>query len=199
MAYFELKRPNGKDNMGGYSVKAWLAPLADFQTIKGLKAPGAPGDSVTINGSHVFNATKGWIPVYSTLKSAKTMMEAFAEIGVSGAKVTGELFRPGTSKLDAEFARQAQNEDFILLLKDINNHSDGSKRFLQFGSEEIPVAIKVSHDSATVDSGKKGFTFKIETYQLGLQFYEGTDPDTALAANALPSAISLDDAATFVD
>lgn len=190
--YYDIPRRNGKDNMGGFSCLAWIVPMSAFTTIKGVKTTTDPGDKVTIDGSHVFPSGKGFIKVYSTLDTAKLATETIGERGGHAAKITGELFAPGMSKLNAELARNCPNDEWMVMLKDTND----STKFIQVGTEDLPATLMPKFDSGTISSGKKGFTFSFEAFGHGLLFY-GTDPNTQLDATFASSG-GLEDAETYV-
>lgn len=187
--YYDLPGARGKDNMGGFSVTAYLCPIDAFDTIKGFKTTTAPGDKVTIDGDHVWKATKGVVKVKTTLATLKAMLESVGERGGKSHKGSLEFFRPGTTKADAEFQRQAPNDEFIMFVKDPN-----SGAYLQCGTEDLPLEITGSYDSGTVADGRKGFTYKGEWFALGLAFYEGafTFDDTTLSTGGA------EDSETFV-
>jgi hypothetical protein len=177
------------DNMGGMAVEVLFAPLDYFAVIKKLKTTTAPGDSVTIDGSHTFKDGYGFHKAFATIESVKKMLESQGEIAGRSKKAKAEFFYPGTSKAAAEFDRQAQNDEFIFLFKDPNT----GKR-LQLGSEDYPAIVSANYDSATPASGRKGFAFTAEANQLGMQFYEG---DIELAPEYGSSGA--EDESTYVD
>jgi hypothetical protein len=190
--YFSLPRRRGVDNMGGMGVQVLFAPLDSFELggIKGLKTTDAPGDSVTIDGAHTFKSGKGWHVAFATPESVKHMLESQGELGGKSKKASIELFRPGMSKIDAEFDRKSQNDEFLMLVKDPN-----TGRFVQLGSEDFPAMFTNSWDSADPSSGRKGFSYKAEAHQLGLQYYEGT----IVYADEYASSGGPEDDATYVN
>lgn len=188
--YFSLPRKRGVDNMGGMAVKVLFAPLDYFDEIKGLKTTSAPGDSVTIDGTHVFKAGYGFHQAYATTESVKAMLESQGELAGRSSKCKGEFFYPGTSKAAAEFDRKSKNDEFIFLFKDPN-----SNRYIQQGSEDNPTTVTANFDSATPAAGRKGWSFATEAHQLGMQYYEG---DVDLHPEATNSG-GTEDASAFVD
>ncbi len=190
--YYDLPKRNGRPNMGGFSVVAYFAPLSAFTTIKDVKGTTDPGDSVTIDGSHVFASNRGFIKVFTTLDTAKLASETVGERGGMAQKFTGEYFYPGNSKLAAELAKNCLTDEYILLLKDVN---PGGK-FIQIGTKDLPAEIKPKFDSGTISSGRKGYTFSFESFALSMLFYEG-DPELTLDATFASSG-GLEDAETYV-
>lgn len=190
--YYDLPKRNGRQNMGGFSVLVYFAPLSVFTTVKDVKATTDPGDSVTIDGAHVFASTKGFIKAYTTLDTAKLLTETIGERGGRAKKITGEFVYPGMSKLAAELDRNCQNDEFVILVKDIN---PGGK-FIQVGTKDLPADLMAKFDSGTVSSGRKGFTFSFEAYAHSLLFYE-EDPELTLDAT-FASTGGLEDAETYI-
>lgn len=190
--YYDLPKRNGRENMGGFSMIAYFAPLSAFATFKGVKTTSNPGDSVTIDGAHTFVSTKGLIKCYTTLDTAKLATEVIGERGGKSHKISGELFYPSMSKLGAELAKNCVNDEFVLFLKDIN---PGGK-IIQIGTQDLPAEIMPKFDSGTISSGRKGFTFSFEAYALSLLYYE-SDPELTLDAT-YASTGGLEDAETYI-
>jgi hypothetical protein len=191
--YYTLPRRRGKDNMGGMGTRVLYAPISVFLLIKKLKTTIAPGDKVTIDGSHTFLTGEGFHTAYATTESVKKMLETQGELAGRSKKAKLEFFYPGTSKAAAEFDRQAQNDEFIFLVRDPNEPDDTV--WLQQGSEDFPVTVSANYDSATPGAGRKGWSFVAEAHQLGMQYYEGT---ITYADEALNSGGAEDDE-SFVD
>ncbi|OUJ68826.1 hypothetical protein [Hymenobacter crusticola] len=179
MDLFELKGPQGKDNQPGLLSDIMVAAMQDFKTIKGVKKTTGRGDSVTIDGSHVFNDDKGFFKCYTTLKTAQLKLGNTGDRDGRGKKIDFTFFHPGNSKEVAEFDRQIKNQEAILLVQ------TPEKVWLQLGSEGLGVEILGEFDSGTLDSGRRGFTFKVEGYANGLLFYEG---DIQMADGSLRKA-----------
>lgn len=165
MNYTHLKVPAGKNNMGGLTTKAFYAPVKAFSTIKGVMTTTNPGDSVTINGPHVFNLNEGFIELYCTIKKGKYKATVVGDIDGKGYKIEGELFYPGTDAEAIEIAAAMKNEVFILLVKESNG------KVLQAGDANIPCYMTGDYDVAELESGTKGFLFKFETYANSMYIY----------------------------
>jgi hypothetical protein len=191
MSYYSLPRRRGKDNMGGMATKFQFTDLDALDVIKDLKQTTDPGDSVTIDGNHVWKGGKGAHEIYFTSESVTLKVEPQGEMGGMSNKVTATGFYPGTSKVAAELARKGGNDEFIGWVIDPN-----TKKKVQIGSEDFPATIKCAYDSASAGSGRKGYTFTIEASMLGLTFYEG---DITLDAEATNSGSGDEDAETYVE
>ncbi|WP_310395715.1 hypothetical protein [Hymenobacter sp.] len=167
MDLFDLPGPGGKDNTPGLKGNIFIAAEDDFAVIKGVKTTTAAGDSVTIDGSHLFKPGKGFIQVYTTQDTAQFKLGNVGERDGRGKKATGEFFNPGNSKLAAEFDRIIKNRSCIVLVQTPDSE------VLQFGGAGLGLEVLGEYDSAKLSGGRRGFMYKCEGYQNGLQFYEG--------------------------
>lgn len=165
--FADLPGPQGKDNTPGLKTRVFIADENDFLAIKGVKTTTAVGDSVTINGSHTFKDTKGFIECYTTQDTAMFKLDPVGERDGRGKKIALEFFHPGNSKAVAEFDRQIKNRSAIVLVET----PEGD--FLQLGSAGLGIEILGSYDTGKLSGGRRGFGFKGEGYQNGLLFYEG--------------------------
>jgi hypothetical protein len=167
MDLFDLPGLDGKDNTPGLKGNIFIAAEDAFALIKGFKTTNAAGDSVTIDGSHTFQEGKGFIQVYSTQDTATFKLDPVGERDGRGKKATGEFFNPGNSKVAAEFDRIIKNRSCIVLVQT----PEGTT--LQFGGKGLGLEVLGSWDSGKNSGGRRGFMYKVEGYQNGLQFYEG--------------------------
>ncbi|WP_210519913.1 hypothetical protein [Hymenobacter terricola] len=167
MDLFDLPGLGGKDNTPGLKGNIFIAAEDAFAIIQGFKTTTAVGDSVTINGSHTFLAALGFIQVYSTQDTAMFKLDPVGERDGRGKKVAGEFFNPGNTKVAAEFDRIIKNRSCIVLVQT----PDGT--WLQFGGKGLGLEVLGSFDTGKLSGGRRGFTYKVEGYQNGLQFYEG--------------------------
>lgn len=163
----DLPGPNGADNQPGLKSTIYYAPEDWFEQIKGFKTTTAVGDSVTINGSHTFKTGKGFLKLYGTPNSGKLKLDPTGERDGRGKKATFEFFNPGNTKAAAEFDRTVKNLSGIVLLQT----PDGVVQ--QVGTAGLGCEVLGSYDAGTLDSGRRGYTFKGEAYQNGNIFYEG--------------------------
>jgi hypothetical protein len=164
---FDLPGLDGRDNTPGLKGNIFVAAEDDFEVIKGFKTTNAAGDSVTIDGSHTFKEGKGFVQVYTTQDTAQFKLGNVGERDGRGKKATGEFFNPGNTKVAAEFDRIIKNRSCIVLVQT----PDG--QCLQFGGAGLGLEVLGEWDSAKLSGGRRGFMYKCEGYQNGLQFYEG--------------------------
>lgn len=156
--YSELVGPQGADNDPGLEQTVWVAPLSAFTTIE-VPAGGAnPGDSLVIDVAHTFEASEGFVPMYTTKDTGKLISEAIGERDGRGHMPKLEFFHPGGGAAAREFAYAAKNDVFIVLVKDANGN------VLQLGREGMGVDIVGNYDSGTVSSGRNGWSFTCETF-----------------------------------
>ncbi|HEX8506905.1 MAG TPA: hypothetical protein VF630_16185 [Hymenobacter sp.] len=163
----DLPGPQGKNNTPGLKSTIWIAPERWFKQIKGTKGTNAVGDSVTIDGSHEFLADKGFIQAYGTLDSGQLKFAPVGERDGRGKKATFEFFNPGNTKAAAEFDATVKNETCIVLLQT----ADGVVQ--QVGTAGLGCEILGEYDAGKLSGGRRGYTFKGESYQNGNLFYEG--------------------------
>ena len=170
-----LPGPQGKDNQPGLKGLIYIAPESWFEKIAGMKTTNAPGDSVTIDGSHTFKDNPdtpgvkyGFLTAYATQDTAQLKLDPTGERDGRGYKAGLEFFNPGSGKPAAEFMRIVKNESCLMLVKT----PDGIVQ--QVGSEGLGAEIVGSYDSGKLSGGRRGTTYKAEAYQQGNQFYEGT-------------------------
>jgi len=170
-----LPGPQGKDNQPGLKGDIFVAPIEWFDKIADFKTTNAPGDSVTIDGSHTFlpnpatpGKDYGFLKVYSTLDTAQLKLDPTGERDGRGYKASLDFFNPGSGKEAAEFTRIIKNSSCIILVKT----PDG--KIQQVGAEGLGAEIVGSYDTGKLSGGRRGTTYKAEAYQQGNQFYEGT-------------------------
>ncbi|MBJ6109447.1 hypothetical protein JAO73_10510 [Hymenobacter sp. BT523] len=163
----DLPGPSGADNQPGLKSTIYLAPEDWFAQIKGVKGTNAVGDSVTVDGSHTFKPGKGFIKAYGTLDSGMLKLDPVGERDGRGKKATFEFFNPGNTKAAAEFDRTVKNLTCIVLLQT----ADGVVQ--QVGTAGLGCEVLGSYDSGKLSGGRRGYTFKGESYQNGNLFYEG--------------------------
>ena len=167
MDLFDLPGLGGKDNTPGLKGNIFIAAEDDFDVIKGFKTTNVAGDSVTIDGSHTFKPGKGFIQAYSTQDTSQFKLDPVGERDGRGKKATGEFFNPGNTKVAAEFDRIIKNRSCIVLVQTPEGVT------LQFGGKGLGLEVLGSYDTGKQSGGRRGFMYKCEGYQNGLQFYEG--------------------------
>ncbi|HEX8656589.1 MAG TPA: hypothetical protein VF690_03605 [Hymenobacter sp.] len=163
----DLPGPQGKDNTPGVKSTIFIAPERWFAAIKGTKTTNAVGDSVTINGSHTFKPGFGFIKAYGTLDTGMLKLAPVGDRDGRGKKATFEFFNPGNTKAAAEFDSTVKNETCIVLIQT----ADGVMQ--QVGTEGLGCEILGEYDTGKLSGGRRGYTFKGESYQRGNLFYEG--------------------------
>lgn len=170
MDFVDMLGPDGEDNPGGITTQVFLAPERDFAKpggLKGVKKTAGVGDSVTIDGTHNFEAGKGFIEGYATDDSAEFKVTTVGEADGYGGKIEGEFFYPGTKKQAIEFARWAKNLKWIF----ITQTPDGIKH--QWGTKGLGVTIVGDFTTGKLSGGRRGYLFKVTGYQASPLFYEG--------------------------
>ncbi|WP_207431372.1 hypothetical protein [Sabulibacter ruber] len=147
-----------------------MAPISWFNTIAEPVESATAGSSVTITGPHTFKAGYGWLQMYTTKDTQEFKLEPIGDEDSESGKITGEMFNPGDDAIKAEFARHIKNHQCIVVTKSLEG------RQLQWGTKELGVKIAPSYTTAKVSGGKRGMTYAVSGYQLGLLIYEGALP-----------------------
>ena len=168
MDYQDLAGLGGKDNQGGLTQKVYFAPLSYFDVIQEFNPAPAIAGSLEITTTHTFKAGKGFHTLYTTMDTAKLMMELTGERDGRGYNPKVECFHPGAKKEAAAFARQCKNDQFIVLVESPNGE------IFQLGTSNLFAEISAKYDSGTLSAGRNGWTFEITSYANGLIYYEGT-------------------------
>lgn len=177
----DLPGPQGADNQPGLKSTIYIAPEDWFLAIKGVKGTALAGDSVTIDGSHTFKPGKGFIKAYGTLDTGMLKLTPVGDRDGRGKKADFEFFNPGNTKAAAEFDRTVKNLSCIVLLQT----ADGVVQ--QVGTAGLGCEVLGSYDSGKLSGGRRGYTFKGESYQNGNLFYEG---DIALLGGGKINALT---------
>lgn len=160
------------DKIGGTANYILVADVSDFTTIKGLKTTTNPGDTVTIDGSHVFAANKGFAKIYITPNTGILKLGNIGARDKRSKKPVYEGEMPGTDPIAIEAARHLKNRDVIVLVP-LASLPAGS--YAQVGSEDFPAELSDDYDSTVVEGD--GARTKLMVEAAGAQslvVYEGT-------------------------
>ncbi len=161
---------HGAGNTGGFlQNQFWACPYADFLLLKGRKTTTAPGDLVTIDGSHTFSSGFGFWQFDTDLDSGKLaqeMTKAFA----TGHKFKVEFKIAGNAKVMAEWSMMSPTELYICLFKEA---AQGGKT-LQFGEDGLQAQLFFKHDNGTNSEGKREWTCELQVVQHSMLYYEGS-------------------------
>jgi|GEM_PF-1932692 len=157
------------DKNGGTKVRVLWAPIADFATIKGFKTTTNPGDSVTIDGTHVFTGALGFAELYITLDTAELNAILKGERDGRSKELQYEGEHPGTNKLFEEMGRHTKNVDGIALVP----MADGTN--IQIGTEDFPAELTTEFKSGKLTGpGAKNKVMITMPGAQSLAYYEGT-------------------------
>jgi hypothetical protein len=157
----------GSSNAPGLKKKVLYAPISKFTTIA-VPTTQETGEAtdVTISGDHTFEIGEGFRTMYTTLDTGKLMSESIGERDGKGHNTKIECFHPGTKAEAVAFSKICQNEEFIVLVEGL----DG--QYYQVGTEKLGAEMVSNFDSGTVSSGRKGFSFIVETFDM-FYLYDG--------------------------
>ncbi|MEM8564931.1 MAG: hypothetical protein AAGF85_00625 [Bacteroidota bacterium] len=169
MAYdYKKLTKQGGNNAPGLKKKVLVAPVRTFTSIAVPTAAGAtPGDSVDITGDHTFGPSDGFIELYTTMDTSELTGELVGERDSNSTNPKVVANHPGLYKEALEFAKNAKDEDWIVLVEGL----DGA--YIQIGTEELGADANYRFGSGKVSGGYKGITLNFESF--GEVFiYEGT-------------------------
>jgi hypothetical protein len=181
MAYTDLKRGSGKQNMGGLLTRAYAIPLVDVDpaALPDLTAVG----KLTIVGNIVPKAGKGFYELYSTPEKNKIDDTTVGEIDGKSKEHMYEFFFPGSEPECDEFEAQAMNDQWVLVIPDTR----GRKRIIGLCRLD-PASVELSADlpayligssgttgAARADLAGKTFQFQAKAAHAPL-YYSGTTP-----------------------
>lgn len=159
IAYSDIDAPDGqKDNMGGFTQRAYFAPVEDFLVIqKPVSNPTTFEQLVEIATAHTFKSTKCFLKIYCTMDRGKLENKVQGETDGKSFRTEGEIFVPGSEAKAHGFAAAVKNGRFIILLEqsdsDVNGH-------LQVGTEMFPAKIDPEFTVASNAAGVRGHVFK---------------------------------------
>ncbi len=172
----------GGDNTGGMGTEVLLATEEMFDIIKGTKVTGLPGDSVTIDGSHVFAPNPdaspddyGFIKARTEQDISEFMSEAQGENGGRTFKGTLKIALVGQGKTLIEQARVLKNRYGIALIKMIDKKAGtGAPVYIQIGSGDMLCNFVPGWGVGQGPAGKKQGNITIEASMVSpCYFYEG--------------------------
>ena len=169
LVYEDTLNVAGELNSGGMRRTIAIAPLRDFATIDAAPdVVGVPGATVTIAGTHTFNATKGFVKIQCIPESVQYDDEANGEVGSKGQthKLMGTL--AGTAAENEEILAWLKNDEVIALA--IN--PDGTVQ--QIGTEHFPARVTKKGSTGTIGAGKRQSEIEVTAYQDRKLFYTGT-------------------------
>ena len=149
----------GRVNRTGLYQKALIAPLSLFETISEVADVNAPDATrIKIAGDHTFPVGEGFTTIFTTKDSAQLLAESIGEFDGKSHNVTLNFFYPGVYDEAMLFADKAQYDDFIILVKTLEN------TWLQVGYKDLGASVMSNFDSGTLSSGRKGWSFQAQAF-----------------------------------
>jgi len=167
MAYQTLKKNKTRDNAPGLRKNIYFAERDWFTTLAVPVAPFTnPGDSLRISTDHVFEATKGFIGMHTTLATAELVAEMVGEreSRTNNPSITAQ--HPGLTAEVIEFLQQMKSGDWIVLIETL------AGEFIQLGEDGLECEVMYSFGSGKVDGGYQGVTATVSNFGKPY-FYEG--------------------------
>jgi len=132
--FTDMSEPTG-DNMGGFTVTAYIAETKDIATepVKS-DAPATLAESVTLTGPITMEAGKYFHTVYITPRTFSMLMESQGEIDGKSFRPNGEFFYPSSRDVARGFAKKIKDAKIVLIAIDPNT---GERIWI--GSKNLPV------------------------------------------------------------
>jgi len=172
-AFADLEEPEeGFENMGGFTINAYLAITSHVETFPSLIAnPSSAEEAIVMAGDYVMKSNKYFLKLYATEDTLKMAAEQQGDLDGQSFAIKGELFHPGTKNEALGLARMLNNARTVLILID-----DNGERFV-IGSKEHPCYLKPKVDWGQKAADRKGVTFEFmaNSYSPAMK-YEGAIP-----------------------
>ncbi len=170
----DMEEPTG-DNMGGFTIKAYIAETKDIDvhpTIPDRLSAVSLAASVTLGNDLTMVVDKKFIEVYITPRTLLTLMESQGEIDGKSFRPNGEFFYPSTRAKARGFAAKMKNAKIILIVIDPNT---GER--LWIGTDLLPVFCSPRVEFGTAAPDRRGvFTaFESDSPSPGYD-YDGVIP-----------------------
>jgi hypothetical protein len=173
---------DGREAMGGYTMKAYLILDKDIDTYPGkpdIETVTETSDLAKLTSSVVMSAGKYAYEVLVKPQTTKFTASGQGETGGKSFQPKIAFFIPGIDDYTMGLARMLNNMFGHLIIPD----ADGKHR-IWIGEEGLPCEFKPSADSGAKAADVKGFTFEATTDSFAPGWiYEG---DIPLSGSTLP-------------
>jgi hypothetical protein len=157
--------PDGINNMGGITKRAFLAFVSDFTSIAvPIADPLTYSDRVSIATAHVLAVGKKMVELYVMYDASG--VESASAGGRKGKSFTAKatLMYPGTDAECLGFFDVIKNADLILFLEE----QDGDDGYIQIGTERLPASVTGgSVKTGNKPDDAKGISFEVSAPSQG--------------------------------
>lgn len=150
-------KADGVENMGGMTIRGWIAIRSEIATYPTLKAdPTEIGDLVKLEGEYVMTEGKYFIPVEAIVNTSQHSYENQGELEGQSFKPKGMFKLKGAIKAEvAGYARLLNCCQGVFIKLD----NDGNR--VVIGDELHPAYFKPSGDTGTDPTNRSEATFEV--------------------------------------
>lgn len=151
--YSNISNPvAGKDNIGGYSNKAYFARVADIETAPTMTdlSTALAGQANKLTGDFAMLTGKKFFECYVSDDSGETKEALQGDTNGKSIGLEFSFMVPGSSDEIEDFIRRAKNDDFVFLIPDINKVD----RYKVFGNIFTHAKFPAKFDKLEGGSGK---------------------------------------------
>lgn len=164
------------NNIGGNEQTIYIGISSDVATWATLPASPTDLDDVAVlENTFAFNVGKKFFTFYTTDESVELLNEEQGEVDGMSYKHIVNFFLPGAAKRLLGFLTKANNEQFVIIVKDTQG------RYRVIGSEMFPARKQAGGGitSGKVTGDRKGSDLSFYSYgNTPAPIYEGTIPVT---------------------
>lgn len=172
---YGLRYSDGEDNTSGIQQDAYFLPISWLKTISRPKVGTTAASLVHINESHVMNAGKNPVKMYSMFKKSglKGALEG-EELCKIFKQGPAEFFIPRLTADNLGTVTALKNYQGIVLMRRAGEDTE----FVQIGSEGMPAqVVNVEYDLGTGPTGAIGIKITFEAYgKVPYYVYKGEIP-----------------------
>lgn len=169
MDYGKLDWIEGTKNLPGIRRRVYYIAKRDITAWPAIDESAATAALRTmIAGDLTLEAAKTFMELDGVIKKMKVTSEVQGSPESASVLNKLSLVHPGTAEEAADFARQANRDDYIYIVQ----QQDG--KFRVIGSENFRTTTKVSIDLGTEGDDSKGTTIEVECTDVCLPFYNGS-------------------------
>lgn len=169
MEYGKLDWVEGTKSLPGIRRRAFFIPKIQITAWPAVDESAAtPALRTMIAGNFTLEALMTFFELDGVIKKMKVTSEPQGPPESSSLLNKLSLVHPGTAEEAADFARQANRDDYVYIVQQM----DG--KFRVIGSEHFRTTTKVSQDLGNEGDESKGTTIEVECTDSCLPFYNGS-------------------------
>lgn len=169
MEYGKLDWVEGTKNLPGVRRRAFFIAKRDIDGWPALDESAATAALRTmLAGDFTLAAGKTFMELDGISKKTKVTSEPQGSPESASVLNKVSLVHPGSEEDAADFARQANRDDYVYIVQQQNG------KYRVVGSEHFRTTTKVTQDLGTEGDDSKGTTIEVECTDICLPFYNGS-------------------------